>query len=86
MGNKQVFSCKFLVKSGAEKQVVIFSVRNIYLSEDLMLNFDRMNIQKLYWVNEKSFVMEVTQREKMEPNGNYEYGKKRKYYMKVNLL
>lgn len=56
------------------------------MTVNLMLSFNRTNIQKLVWINEKSFVMEVTERDIVEPNANYEYGKKRKYFMKVNLL
>ena len=56
------------------------------LTVNLMLSFNRMNIQQLFWVNEKCFVMEVTERDIVEPNANYDYGKKRKYFMKVNLL
>jgi hypothetical protein len=52
----------------------------------LMVSFNRTNIQQLFWVNEKCFVMEVTERDIVEPNANYDYGKKRKYFMKVNLL
>jgi hypothetical protein len=52
----------------------------------LFLNFNKVNIQKLVWVTEKSFVMEITERDQVENNNNYDWGKKKKYYMKINLL
>jgi hypothetical protein len=51
----------------------------------LMINFDRMNIEKLVWVNEKCFAMEVIEGEEIEYNNDHRYGKKKKYFMKVNL-
>ncbi|HEX6432094.1 MAG TPA: hypothetical protein VF008_30595 [Niastella sp.] len=50
-----------------------------------VINFDRMNIQKLVWVNEKCFAMEVTEREHVEYDNDHITGKKKKYFLKVNL-
>lgn len=56
------------------------------LNKYIAVYFDRMNIQKLAWINDKSFVIEVTQREEVEYNNDYNYGKKIKRFMKVTLL
>jgi len=56
------------------------------LQANLTINLDRINIQKLVWINESSFVMEVTERDVVEYNDDHNYGKKRKYFYKVNLI
>lgn len=70
--------CVFLQRVNRSKAGAGYSLNN-YLN----LNFDRLNILKLVWVNENCFAMKVS--EQMNPNDSEE-GNKIGYYLKITLL
>ena len=57
--------------------------KNTYtLRNYINLNFDRLNVKELVWINDKSFAMSVT--EQTNP-GDYDVAHKLTYYLKVSL-
>lgn len=56
------------------------------LQPSMTVYFDRMNIQKLVWLNDRSFVMEVTENEKAVSDENNGFGKKIKRFLKITLI
>jgi hypothetical protein len=56
------------------------------LQPSMTVYFDRMNIQRLVWLNDSSFVMEVTENEKAVADDNNDFGKKRKRFLKLTLI
>ena len=50
------------------------------LENDFVINFDRLNIEQLVWINETSFAMLVT--EQLNPD---DYENKTSYYLKVSF-
>lgn len=59
---------------------------NFSLQPSMTVYFDRMNIQKLVWLNDSSFVMEVTENENAVANDNNDFGKKVKRFLKITLI
>jgi hypothetical protein len=59
---------------------------NFSLQPSMTIYFDRMNIQKLVWLNDRSFVMEVTENEKAVADENNDFWKKIKRFLKITLI
>jgi len=62
------------------------STTSFSLNPSMTVYFDRMNIQKLVWLNDRSFVMEVTENEKAVADDNNDFGKKIKRFLKLTLI